>query len=211
MLLLDASTPFFHAGVIEGGKWLSFERCQGDAVTLLPAMAERALHNGGVDLADIKSLLHCEGPGSLLGLRLCAMMMETWRVLPETAGAKLFSYRSLSVAAAVLSITIKENFVVTTQFRKGSYCVFASDGTDRGVCEESELPAQGGNLYVIPQKNQKTLPSCSKCFEYDIAPLPTIIAAKPMILAATSKATAFSPHLSEYKLWDGRRHSAPEN
>ena len=211
MLVLDASTPHLHAGVIEGGEWLSLAKERGDALTLLPAMAKRIVAESGLDFSSVRSFVHCEGPGSLLGLRLCAMMMETWRVLPGMENARLFAYRSLAVEAAILSVNTGGKFFVATQFGKGNYCVTASDGTECEPCVESGLAALGGEVYVIAQRNQKTLPQGAFGVEYDLTSLPEIVARKPELFRPVEKAEAFSPRLSEYKLWDGKRHISGEN
>jgi len=210
MLLLDASTPILHTGAIDGDRWLALERQRGDVVTLLPTMARRVVAESGLDFPAFRSLVHCEGPGSLLGLRLCAMMIETWRVMPGMENVRLFAYRSLAVEAAIISGARSGGFSVVTQYGKGNYCVGDSDGADRGTCEEAGLASLGGEVFAIVQRNQKELPSYVKGVEYDLTALPGIIAKEHGLFRPTDRAEAYSPRLSEYKHWDGRRHASHE-
>ena len=209
-LLIDASTPWLHAGVMSGGAWLALERAEGDAVTLLPELVRLVLHRAGLRIADMRTLIHCEGPGSLLGLRLAAMLMETWRAMPSMTGVPLFAYRSLAMAAALPAAIPAggDVFSVVTPFRRGSYCVCASDGTDLGLVDEAGLAALKGRVLVIPQRRLKDIPPNAQALDYDLAPLPGIIQARPDLLRRTDHAIAFSPQLSQYQPWDGQRHRA---
>ena len=211
MLLLDASAPVLHAGVIADGNWVCLEKERGDVITTLPAMVKKALQESGIPLTQIKSFVHCEGPGSLLGLRLCAMMMETWRAMPGTENARLFVYRSLQIAAAILTEKGAGKFSVVTQFRRGGFCLCASDGTEREIVGEDGFDAENGDIFAILQKNQHLLPPEMKIFDYDLAPLPGIMAGTPELFRPSERAEAYSPKLSDYKLWDGKRHTAPKS
>ena len=206
-LILDASSPWLHAGVMSNGKWLSLERAEGDAITLLPLLARNALARSGHKLAEMRALAFCEGPGALLGLRLAAMMIETWRAMPEMTGVPLYSYRSLAAAAAIIAAESNSaHFCVATPFRRGSYCVW--NGTDTKLLDEDTFKALSETLYLVPQRHIKTTPENAVFLDYNLAKLPAILATNPNFLRLSDKAEVFTPVLSEYKVWNGARHRA---
>lgn len=205
-LLLDASTPWMHAGVLEKGRWLALERGEGDALTLLPALIESALKKSGKSLSDIRAYIHCEGPGALLGLRLASMMVEAWRA-GEGNAKPLYAYRSLAAAAALLALDRKDAaYRVATPFRKGSYNVLTPGGAENELLDEAAFNALAGTRYLIPQRHIKNAPVGETPLVYDLTRLPEALAANPELLRPADKATAYAPHYAEYKLWDGRRH-----
>jgi tRNA threonylcarbamoyladenosine biosynthesis protein TsaB len=198
-----------HAGVLSGSAWLALEKDEGDAVTLLPELANRALTRSGLRVTDMRCLIHCEGPGSLLGLRLAAMLMETWHAMPSLENVPLLAYRSLPMAAAILDARgcIAEPFFVATQFRKGNYCVCTHDGTDAGQVDDAGLAALPGCVHLLEQRHVREVPAAAQALDCDLSTLPAVLAARPELLHPAEHATAFSPQLSQYKLWDGQRHS----
>jgi|GEM_PF-247050 len=209
-LLLDASTPTIHVGILNDGTWQTLEREQGDAMSIIPRLLEKVLHNTGLKVADLRGLIHCEGPGALLGLRIAAMSIETWRAIPTLEITPLFTYRSLHAAAALLRLRGKSNFHVATPFRRGSYSVCPANGQDILLLDDSELSAQASELYFIEQRHIKNVPTGAKRLDYDLTELPAAIASSPDLLRTAAHAEAFSPQLSEYKLWSGERHRSPD-
>lgn len=101
-LVIDGSGSSTFVGVLDQNhQWLAQES-SGDAPleSLFPTV-ERILNDASIELSDIRAYIYAEGPGSVLGLRLCAMAIETWsRLYPDSA--QLFAYNSLTLAAADL-------------------------------------------------------------------------------------------------------------
>jgi tRNA threonylcarbamoyladenosine biosynthesis protein TsaB len=207
-LLLDASTPWMHAGVLEKGHWQALERGEGDALTLLPALVEAVLKKSGCKFSDIRAYIHCEGPGALLGLRLASMMVEAWRA-GEGNAKPLYAYRSLAAASAILALDSKDaTYLVATPFRKGSYNVFTPGGAENELLDETAFNVLSGTRYLIPQRHIKNAPTGETPLVYDLTRLPEALATNPALLRPAEKADAYAPHYAEYKLWDGRRHKA---
>lgn len=207
-LLLDASTPWMHAGVLEGTAWLALERGEGDALTLLPELVKNALQNSGKKISDVRTFIHCEGPGALLGLRLASMMIEAWRASAE-GKTTLLCYRSLTVASAIISLDAKDaDYCVATPFRKGSYNVLTPNGAESELLDEAAFNAITTTRYLIPQRHIKNNPVGETPLVYDLTRMPEAIAANTSLLHSSGNATAYAPHYAEYKLWDGQRHKA---
>ena len=86
-LVIDGSGSAVFTGLLDAdNQWLAKVEANGAPLEeLFPAM-EVALTESGLSLADIDSYIYCEGPGSVLGLRLCAMAIKTWsRLYPKSA------------------------------------------------------------------------------------------------------------------------------
>jgi tRNA threonylcarbamoyladenosine biosynthesis protein TsaB len=207
---MDASTPWMNAGILRNGRWLALERAEGDALTLLPELVKSVLAKCGMTLDAVTTLIHCEGPGALLGLRLASMMIEAWRaslpVKPE-----LLAYRSLDMAAAILDLDKPaEPYLVATSFRKGIYIVHPSSGQDEELVDEATFNAMPHPRHLIVQRHIKSNAPGAIPLAYDLTRLPDAIAARPGLLHAAPAATAYAPQYAEYKLWDGQRHKAPD-
>jgi len=208
-LLLDASTPNIHAGILSEGTWLALERARGDALALVPSMLADVLKSAGLKVAQLRGLIHCEGPGSLLGLRVAAMSIETWRAVPGMESVPLFVYRSLPTMATILRLRgTAGDFHIATPFRRGSWNVCGATSDANAVLDDEELRALLGPLYIIPQRHIDQAPPGAQTLEYDLEELPRAIATNPDLLRAADNAEAFSPRPSEYRLWHGDRHRA---
>ncbi len=90
----------------------------------------------GVALEQLGAIVFCEGPGSLLGVRIAAMAIRAWNATraPGGEGPACFSYRSLELVAADLldsgMIGVNEGFAVITDARRSAWNTLevAADG-----------------------------------------------------------------------------------
>ena len=77
-LVIDGSGSSVFAGLLDAEKrWLVKVSRDGTPLEALFPVVKVALTESGLSLTDIGSYIYCEGPGSVLGLRLCAMAIET--------------------------------------------------------------------------------------------------------------------------------------
>lgn len=207
-LFLDASTPNIQAGVFCEGRWLSLRKEQGDAISLVPELMRQVLDEAGLKVAKLRALVHCEGPGSLLGLRIAAMCLETWRAIPRAEKLPLYAYRSLEAARAMHAANTGKDGAFATAFRKGSYCLLGQTGTEYSIVDEATLASLGESAHVIAQRHCPRAPEGCMEYVYVMASLPLAIARTEGLLRLAHAAEVFSPSPSEYKLWDGERHRA---
>lgn len=92
ILLIDAASARVHVGWAEGGgreRWASAAAEAGDGIF-------QCLGELSADPALAGAFVFCEGPGSVLGVRIAAMALRVWRVARPRP---VFSYRSLELAA----------------------------------------------------------------------------------------------------------------
>ena len=73
---------------------------EGEASSALPVAVSRTLAHPAVadrKIADLDAIAFCDGPGSVLGIRLAAASMRAWRAIKP--GLALYSYHSLPLLA----------------------------------------------------------------------------------------------------------------
>lgn len=118
LLLVDSCSPRVEAAIWRSGA-ASADRClsgvgatnnasslpaaqvvtvDGEASAALPTAVARVFAASGLGLRDFDAIAFCVGPGSVLGIRLAAATLRTWRaVRPDLA---LYGFHSLPLLAA---------------------------------------------------------------------------------------------------------------
>jgi tRNA threonylcarbamoyladenosine biosynthesis protein TsaB len=151
VLFLDAAGSGVFAGVWRAGAWLACRR--GDtpnAGECLFALTDSALAEAGTRLDDCAAFAFAEGPGSILGVRVAAMALGAWRVLPRASTRPVFAAGSLALAARLLlrSGVAGNEFSLLSDSRQGFWNSLAVRG---GVPAEDfeEVPAAG--LAALPR------------------------------------------------------------
>ena len=209
-LFIDAGTPAMQVGVYGSGRWLSLETAEGDAISLLAPLAAKALKTAGRTLHEVRAFGFCEGPGALLGLRLSAMLVNSWLALPPHAGKPVVSYRLTQTAAAVLSLERQgESFRVATAVRRGTYACTDSATGEETLLSAEALALSATTLFTIAQRRMNGAPEPGTPLAHSLASLPEAFAKNPALLRSGTRAEVYAPLLSEYKLWEGERHRAP--
>lgn len=97
LLALDAASSRIQVGLwlpTRGWRWQSSETESGTGLFLC---TDALLREAKVAVADLGTIIFCEGPGSVLGIRTSAMAIRTWQLLAPTVD--VFAYRSLALLA----------------------------------------------------------------------------------------------------------------
>ncbi|MGZ0654533.1 hypothetical protein ACWPKS_02910 [Coraliomargarita sp. W4R72] len=212
-LVIDGSGSAVFAGLLNSqNQWLAkIDRAGTPLEELFPAI-EQALQESELSLADIGSYLYCEGPGSVLGLRLCAMAIETWTRLYPTS-AQLYKYNSLQlIAHALLHATpeLKEALIVA-DWKKGAWnALFIRDGKVGAteVIDDTGLAAWNGPLYHLPQrKGWQSPPANAQTLNYDPSQI-SAVRHTPTLLQATKSVELYSSGINTFQKWTPTRHRA---
>ncbi len=151
-LAIDASRAQCAVGVLSGdGRWLAFTPCRGGALEGLREGVQAALGAAAMRIEEIDGFLYCEGPGSVLGLRLAAMMLRVWRTVPALAKKPVFAWRTLPFIARACG---GAHSVVVTPARQGHGCVFQSPDIweERPTAELVNLREK--TCLFLPQRKQ---------------------------------------------------------
>jgi hypothetical protein len=97
VLLLDGVSEILVVGTFVQGGVFSFREIPGKILaTLIPSIRDH-LASRDWTLEDVNAFLICEGPGNLMGLRVCKMVVDTFQVLhPQRP---VFTYNRLELMA----------------------------------------------------------------------------------------------------------------
>lgn len=99
--MVDTCAPRAEAALWLGGAHTPVARAtvEGEASAALPQAVDRVLAAAGqIRVADLEAAAFCDGPGSVLGIRLAAATLRAWRSVRP--GLALYSYHSLPLLAA---------------------------------------------------------------------------------------------------------------
>lgn len=217
LLAIDASTPTVYAAILCDSKALAIAESQAESLDAIFDCVERVCRETGLSIQDCEGFAYCEGPGSILGLRLAAMAVATWLALAENTGKPVFTYKSLElVAASQLANRQPMPFTITADYRDGiviEQMVNAHVMNDSGQLllpkpKLSDVDALAENeepVWRIPQRKKwkKAQPVGEIITPYPFANLPALA---EQILRPVKKPEIWQITETEYAKWKGERH-----
>lgn len=210
-LVLDGSAPSTFVGVLgRDYRWLAqCRRAEAPLEGLFPAVSA-ALAESGCHFGDLRSQVYAAGPGSVLGLRLCAMAMETWRRLyPEMR--PLYAYNSLQLTAALLrhdhpTLTRAR---ILSDWKKDLWNSVALE--DKEIGELRPIPTDAPTdpeetLYHLPaRKGWQTPPAGAQTLSYQPERLPEVLDTRGL-LHETPEVELYSAGANTFQKWTAQRH-----
>ncbi|MGB0409669.1 MAG: hypothetical protein ACPGIC_06690 [Opitutales bacterium] len=213
-LVVDGSSQHFFAGILnEKGEWLSRQTSPDPPLESLFTSVDEVLKSCGLELESIRSYIYCEGPGSVLGLRLCAMAIEVWRRLSPSK-TRLFSYNSLQLTAAGISIEglPTQSALLISDWKKAAWNGIKLDaGAAPEVSPiESAIAARwSGPLYHLPaRKGWQEAPAHAHAIAYAPEQVQKHLQAKGL-LRETKDIELYSAGANTFQKWTPERHRAP--
>ena len=212
-LIIDGSGGSVFAGVLDSDRrWIAKVQQEGAPLEHLFPAIDRCLQSGGLRLSDVTGYIYCEGPGSVLGLRLCAMAIETWTRLYPTS-AQLQKYNSLGLCAwAILddSPDLRDGLIVA-DWKKGAWNALRISGRKPGpaeVIDDETLAAWDGPLYHLPQrKGWQSPPTSVQTLTYDPSRIADLCA-RPGLLLPTDGVELYNTGINTFQKWTPTRHRA---
>ncbi len=210
-LVIDGSGSAVFAGVLgQDGNWLAQSEQDGAPLESLFPSVETTLEAAQLTLADLRSFIYCEGPGSVLGLRLCAMAIETWsRLHPESA--HYFAYNSLQLTAALICVDTAglDNALLVSDWKKGAWNAVQIQNGQPGpteVADDATIANWTGPLYHLPQrKGWQKPPANATPVQYSPQRLAEILhLPKP-----TQSIELYASGINVFQKWTPERHRAP--
>lgn len=212
-LVIDGSGSAVFVGLLgERDSWLA--KIEGDGAPLeklFPAV-EQALTGANLTLADISSYIYCEGPGSVLGLRLCAMAIKTWtRLYPSSA--QLYKYNSLHLTARTLLQSAPElrDALIVSDWKKGAWNgLYIKDGNagSTEVIDDVQLADWPGALYHLPQrKGWLSPPPDAITLRNDPSRINGLLD-QPSLLQKIERVELYSSGINTFQKWTPTRHRA---
>lgn len=211
-LLLDASSRPVQVGILHRNRWIAYHESDSEALDALFSGTEEALTRAGLELTQIEGFIYCQGPGSVLGIRLACMAINCWRSLPPHRHTSLFTYCSLEMAAhLLLAKGLSPPFTVVSDYQRDSWNLLTVERNrslgplrqrKSGECTGLKTPL----FYIDHGKRTKSpsLPS-ARVFSYHFAEAPEILG-RDDILQEVYRATPLQLRQPQYANWEATRH-----
>lgn len=213
-LVIDASGSSVFAGLLDNrGTWSARAQTESAALEgLFPAVGE-ILGAAGAHLSSVDRYVYCEGPGSVLSLRLCAMAIETWRRLyPKPACISKYNSMQLAAHQVLLDKPDLLEAYIVSDWKKDAWNALKIEGRQVGaveVIDQATLEAWSGPLYHIPQrKGWQSPPPKATTLAYDPACLDQLLD-RPGLLVPTESVELYSAGVNTFQKWTPTRHRAP--
>ncbi|MGB0418900.1 MAG: hypothetical protein ACPGF8_04855 [Opitutales bacterium] len=212
-LVMDGSCPHFFTGILnQAATWSAQRSAIGAPLEYLHSSVADVLAESAIQLADIRSFIYCSGPGSILGLRLCAMAIKTWQFTAPNP-VKLWAYDPLQLAAYqyLESQTIEENCWIICAWKQDYWHqVRVHNGCIQStrVIRQAELKHYNGPLYYMQQRKKWEQAPGSTRLEFQPENLHQVLA-NSQWLRAVSEAKLSELGQSQFEKWNAQAHHAP--
>ena len=210
-LVVDGSGTSVFVGLLgTDGQWIARHSEINSPLEGLFSCVEAVLQSAQTRISDVRNFIYCEGPGSVLGLRLCAMAIQTWGHLCEST-IDYIAYNSLELTAALI---IKDNpdiihALLVSDWKKGVWnSVEIKDGqlgATTAISEQSAKSRENATLFYLSQrKGWKTVPPQAHELSYSPQRLPEAL----HLLKKTKTIELYSSNMNVFKKWVPQRHRA---
>jgi tRNA threonylcarbamoyladenosine biosynthesis protein TsaB len=209
ILYLDAAAPRVVAGLqAKGGPgaaivWVS---TRDEAGVGLFQLVDELLAAAGIGIGDLRTIVFCEGPGSLLGIRIVAMAIRTWQAMPRETPLRVFGYRSLElIAARLLESGTSPPFSVISDARRSTWNLLrmTGDGAQGGIVRAAAdaLSAEPGPVFHSPDfPAWQPIPEGANRVDYRPEDLPELQSAHAL-LREVAQPDAFLTEVPTYREW----------
>jgi tRNA A37 threonylcarbamoyladenosine modification protein TsaB len=95
-LLVDCATPLIQVAIVEGGRIVLAKALAGNAADLISPLLRNLLRESDHSFEDFDGMIHCGGPGSVLGLRVAVISIKTWMIFSQKT-FELLAYNTLDM------------------------------------------------------------------------------------------------------------------
>lgn len=213
-LLVDAAGPGLVTGLLRNGHWLDHSRTEGGFLESLQPAVQDLLDQNGIRLADLNGVLHAEGPGSTLGLRLAAMFLRSLMETPALCGWRCLQYNNLALAAAErtdpaapqpvqLGAPWRRDRIHRVTVRPGPPVAFDLDAAHPGNVMSSSLQM------VELGRRPANLPEGAGVIPYPWEKIPEVLKAFPDLLESRDRPGLYQVEAPAFAKWSPERHVAP--
>ena len=222
-LLIDASSPLsVAAGVLgeRGQSWTCFFEEKSAALEGIFSATQKI--NQCVPAKSHAGFLFCEGPGSILGIRIAAAAVRARLALssdPENP-LRVFAYRSLHLAAHLIlrAFPQEKNFTLVAESRMNAWNVLrVCDGapeenfSEIKTAETEKLSSE--KIFILPHRRKlpPALANATLCPVFELLKNdPNVFADIPALLRDCGNApdAVNTSDINSYARWTPERHRA---
>jgi tRNA threonylcarbamoyladenosine biosynthesis protein TsaB len=210
-LFIDTASPRVACGLLSGEADAPIWQTSTEEAGIgLFHIVDAVLRQASLDLSAIRTVVFCDGPGSLLGVRLTAMALRTWMALPRAEPLRVLAYRSLELLAAdLVDCGRPQPFAVITDARRGTWNllrVTPAENAEHPLGLLERWPAGRAFPVDLPLlspegfPNWQPLPEGTEIVPYRPQRLPDLVV-RHSLLRATEHPDAFLIETPTYRTW----------
>lgn len=209
LLLLDAAGSVVQTGLWSDGRWESWRDSREEAGTSLFEGTHSILKETGRGLSELEGFLFCEGPGSMLGIRIAAMAIQGWQHLASKP-LPVFTYDSHTLLAHILlAREEKQPFHVISDARRERWNL-ASVSPEGDVLPLQRvsgdvLPTLEGSFFRMEEIVRNQSPVAATTIPYRLLEHASLFL-RPGFLRPAERPAALLQEKPEYKKWSAERH-----
>lgn len=185
-------------GVIAPAHWSS---SLTEAATGLFACVDRLLTENGLKIDQINAWIFCEGPGSVLGIRMAAVALRSWQVIHPAAST--YSYQSLDLVSRALN---RPDVSVIADARRETWHVAR---LGRPIERVPTVELSGELVMPVHFRHWSALPAHVDPTGYDVAALFEQLDNADLLVLNTAP-DAFLHQDPAYLTWTPQIHQAPK-
>ncbi|EDY84946.1 hypothetical protein VDG1235_4580 [Verrucomicrobiia bacterium DG1235] len=213
MLAFDTSSRRTWVGLkLEPSKLVAESEEQDPSKTLF-RLVEKLFGETGISLADLRSIIFCAGPGSMLGARTASMAIRAWKGIGIAAAQNVFTYNSLQIGALIANASpdAPPCGLIITDARRSSWNTLpypqSRDDSIELIPNES-LETETHSLVSFAEFPRWTK-TAAKLIELAYDPTPVFEGETFLsLIEPTDEATPLIIRSNEYKKWDAKIHTA---
>lgn len=140
-LLVDAASPLVQTALWREGEWIRWSGSREEAGRSLFAGVEEIFKTEQISLEDLNGFFFCEGPGSMLGIRIAAMAIRGWQTVTDQP-LPVFAYNSHQLLARILiADAVAPPFHVISDARRQRWNVQSVD-REKNFCPFRRLKSE---------------------------------------------------------------------
>jgi tRNA threonylcarbamoyladenosine biosynthesis protein TsaB len=207
-LLVDASGPLVQTALWADGHWESWRASRDEAGKSIFTGVESILKEHG-SLDHWQGILFCEGPGSMLGIRIAAMAIRGWQGLAARP-LPVFGYNSLLLLARILlARNVQPPFHILSDARRARWNLLsvsaAGEISSPRRVEKEELPALQGRFFRMEETVRNSPPVTAEMISYDLHEYAHLFLDEGLLRCSDSP-EVFVQEAPDYKKWTAQRH-----
>ena len=208
-LVIDGSGKSVFVGLLGTDKeWISKTSQASSTLEGLFPSVEAVLQSAQCQISDVSSFIYCEGPGSVLGIRLCAMAIQTWGHLCKPS-VRYFAYNSLELTASLIVLDNPDlsHALLISDWKKDAWNSIRIEegklGAITTINDQIVNSQRSASLFYLPQrKSWQKIPESVTTLEYSPQRLPEV----PELLKRTKKIELYASDVNIFKKWVPQRH-----
>ena len=154
-LFIDTSSKRTWVGLKQSSAQLEHEASHEEASISLFRIIRALLEKNDLETSELKSLIICHGPGSMLGIRTAIMGARAWEGVGALADCDFYIYSCLLLGTKLIPVTEIEQkeCILVTDARRNSWNAIEVDANGSvgtiHIMDNEALEAESRTIYTL--------------------------------------------------------------